>query len=115
MSTTESVLDHHLAMFGERDLDGILSDYAEDAILVTQDGVLRGHDEIRGLYEDLFPEFAADEATFSLDHQTVDGEYAYIVWHAETPETVYEFASDTFVVRDGEIVAQTLAADTTAK
>jgi len=37
------------------------------------------------------------------------------VWHAETPDNEYRFASDTFVVRDGEIVAQSLAADVSPK
>ena len=45
---------------------------------------------------------------FSLEEKTVEGEYAYIIWRAETPENTYEFATDTFVVRDGDIVAQTL-------
>lgn len=115
MSTTESVLGHHLEMFDEGDLEGLMSDYADDAVLITQDGTLEGHDEIRAMYEDLLPEFSDSSVMFSLDEQTVVDDYAFIVWHAETPENEYEYASDTFVVRDGEIVAQTLATKTTPK
>ena len=115
MSTTESVLDHHLATFGEGDLDGLMSDYADDAVFVSADGVLEGHEAIREMYADLLPEFDDPAVEFSLDGQVVVDDYAYIVWHAETPENVYEFASDTFVVRDGEIVAQTLAAKVSPK
>lgn len=115
MSTTESILSHHLEMFGEQDIEGIMEDFADDAVLITQTETFRGHEEIRGLFEDLFPEFADPATTFSLDNQEVEGDYAYIVWHAETPDTEYEFATDTFVVRNGEIVAQILAAQTTTK
>jgi ketosteroid isomerase-like protein len=98
-------------MFGANDLEGIMEDYADDAILISGDGVLRGTDEIRGMYSDLLPEFDHESVEFELDEQIVEDEYAFIIWHAKTPENVYEFASDTFVVRDGEIVAQTLAVD----
>ncbi len=115
MSSTENVLGHHLEMFGENDLDGIMEDYADDAILILQDGVLRGTDEIREMYSELLPEFDDESVEFELHEQIVEDEYAYITWHAKTPENVYEFASDTFVVRDGKIAAQTLAADTTPR
>ena len=115
MSTTESVLGHHLEMFGATDLDGIMEDYADDAVFISQDGVLRGTDEIREMYAELLPEFDDESVEFELDEQIVEDDYAYITWHAKTPDNVYEFASDTFVVRDGEIVAQTLAAEATPR
>ena len=43
---------------------------------------------------------------FSLTRQSVEGDYAYILWTAETADNVYEVATDTFVVRDGQITAQ---------
>ncbi len=43
------------------------------------------------------------------------GEVAYIVWSAETADNAYELGTDTFVVRDGKIVAQTFAAKATPK
>lgn len=45
-------------------------------------------------------------ATFSLKQQFVEGDYAYILWTAETAENVYELGTDTFVIRDGQIVTQ---------
>lgn len=110
MGTTESVLNHHWEAFGEQDLEGIMEDYADDAILITQTEVLHGQEEIRGLFDDLFTEFSDSTTTLSLDEQTVEEDYASIVWHAETPENEYEFATDTFVIRNSEIIAQTFAA-----
>jgi hypothetical protein len=67
------------------------------------------------MFADLLPEFDNREVEFSLDEQITVDSYAYIVWHAETSENEYEFASDTFVVREGEIVAQTLTANVSSK
>jgi ketosteroid isomerase-like protein len=101
-------LDHHLAAFGDQDLEETMIDYSEDAVLITQGATFRGHEEIRGVFEDFYAEFSQDGVEFSLEERTVEGEYAYIVWNATTPSNDYEFATDTFVIRDGEIVAQTL-------
>ncbi len=116
MSTTESVLDHHLETFGALDAEGIMEDYADDAVVITEEEVFRGVEAIReGFFEEgLFPDFDDPDATFSLNTQVVEGDYAYIVWRAETSNTTYEFATDTFVIRDGEIVSQTFAAETSA-
>jgi len=40
---------------------------------------------------------------------------AYILWTAETADNVYEVGTDTFIVQDGKIVAQSFAAKITPK
>jgi len=115
MSTTESVLDHHLEAFGDQNLEETMVDYSEDAVLITQGATSRGHEEIRGVFEDFYAEFSQEGVEFSLEERTVEGECAYIVWNARTPDNDYEFATDTFVIRDGEIVAQTLGTVVTAR
>ena len=84
MRTTREVLDNHLMCFGKGDLNGILSDYAPMAILFTPAGPLVGIDAMRPLYEALITEFAKPGSSFELKHQSVQGEYAYIIWTAET-------------------------------
>ena len=44
-------------MFSEGDLMGILSDYAPDTVMFTPDGVLRGIEAIRPLFQRLIGEF----------------------------------------------------------
>ncbi|MFC6835119.1 nuclear transport factor 2 family protein [Halomarina ordinaria] len=110
--TTEEVLDRHLEAFGAQDMDAILADYDEDAVVVAQLETYRGLDEIEELFAGLFEEFDDPDVTFSLDESLVEDEYGHIVWRASTPETEYEFATDTFVIRDGNIVAQTFVAKT---
>jgi ketosteroid isomerase-like protein len=106
MASTKDVLDHHLNSFDKGDLKGILSDYAPDAVLFTPDGPLKGADAIRPLFQAILAEFGKPGAAFNMKQQFVEGEYAYIFWTAETADNVYELATDTFVVRDGKIVAQ---------
>jgi hypothetical protein len=47
--------------------------------------------------------------------QSVEGDYAYILWAAETADNIYELATDTFLVRDGKIIAQSFAGKITPK
>ena len=115
MSVTRNVLDHHLKCFGEGNLDGILSDYAPSAVLFTPEGPLKGPEAIRPLFQTMFAEFGKPGATFAMKQLSVDGDYAYILWTAETADNTYEVGTDTFVVRDGKIVAQSFAGKITPK
>jgi ketosteroid isomerase-like protein len=107
--STRDVIDSHLKCFGARDLEGILSDYAPDAVLFTPEGVLRGVDAIRTLFQAMLAEFGKPGASFSLKHLSVEGDYGYILWAAETADNVHEMVTDTFVVRDGRIAVQSFA------
>jgi len=106
MVTTKDVLQNHLEAFGRGDMDGVLSDYAADAVLFTKDKTLKGVDAIRPLFVGLIAEFAKPGSTFNMKRQVVEGDYAYILWTAETADNIYELATDTFVIKGGKIVAQ---------
>ena len=95
MVSTKDVLDNHLKSFSKGDLEGILSDYAPEAVMFTPDGPLRGPGEMRPLFQALIAEFGKPGAVFTMKRQSVDGEYGYILWTAETADNVYEIATDT--------------------
>jgi ketosteroid isomerase-like protein len=115
MTTTNDVLDRHLEAFGNGDLRGILADYAPRAVMFTPQGPLEGAAAMQPLFESLIAEFRQPGATFTVVHRHIAGEYAYIVWRGTTAANVYEMATDTFVVRDGRIVAQSFAAKVTPR
>ena len=115
MASTKDVLDHHIKCFGESDLKGILSDYAPDALLFTPNGPLRGADAIRPFFQAMFAEFGRPGTTFNMLHQSIERDYAYVLWTAETADNVYELGTDTLVVRSGKIVAQSFAGKITPK
>jgi hypothetical protein len=79
-------------------------------LMFTSDGPLRGADAIRPLFRALIAEFGKPGARFTMKQQSFESEYGYILWAAETADNVYEIATDTFVVRDGKIVAQSFTA-----
>jgi ketosteroid isomerase-like protein len=110
MLSTNDILNRHLGSFAERDLDGVLADYASDAVLFSPGGPLKGPEAIRPLFQGLVAEFAKPGSAFHLLQRSIDGDHAYIVWTAETADNSYEFATDTFVIRNGKIVAQSFAA-----
>ncbi len=115
MSSTKEVLNRHLKSFGEHDLRGILSDYAPDAVLFTPEGPLRGTDGINAFFQALLAEFGKPGASFSLKHESIEGDYGYILWTAETADNEYGLGTDTFVVQDGKIVVQSFAGKITPK
>ena len=115
MASTKDVVDRHLKCFSERDLKGVLSDYAPGAVMFTQDGPLRGAEAMRPLFQALIAEFGKPGSVFSMKQQFAEGDYAYILWSGETPDNVYELGTDTFVVRDGKIVAQSFTGKITPK
>jgi ketosteroid isomerase-like protein len=115
MTSTKSVIDHHLKCFGEGDLKGILSDYAPGAVLFTPAGPLNGVDAMRPLFQAMIAEFGKPGAAFTMKQQFIEADYAYILWTAETADNVYELGTDTFVVRDGKIVAQSFTSKMTPK
>jgi ketosteroid isomerase-like protein len=110
MVSTSDVLDRHLKSFAEYNLDGILADYSPDAVLFTPTGPLKGPDAIKPLFQLLVSEFAKPSSSFTMQQRYIEGDHAYILWTAETADNSYEFATDTFVVRNGKIVAQSFAA-----
>jgi ketosteroid isomerase-like protein len=108
--STQAVLDHHLRCLGTGDLDGLLSDFAPDAVMFTHMGLHRGMDALKSVFTGLICEFANPSSVSDMKVRTVEGDYAYIVWSADTPNNIYELGSDTFVVRDGKIVMQSYVA-----
>ena len=115
MASTQEILEHHLKCFLGLDLEGILADYAQDAILFTPLGTLKGRDSIHALFQTLFAEFSKPGFFAAMEGQFVEGEYAYILWNAQSADKTYETATDTFVIRDGKIVAQSFAAKITPR
>jgi len=115
MASTKDILDHHTKALRDGDLNAVLADYASDAVLFTKDGVFKGLDAIRQVFAAIVSEFRKPGTKVNRTQQLIDGDYAYILWTAETADNVYEMATDTFVVRDGKIAAQSFTAKVTPK
>lgn len=113
--STQDVLDHHLKAFGGGDLAGTLSDYAPEAVMFTPNGPLKGAAAMTPVFQAFFAEFSKPGMTFAMKHQSVEGDYAQIVWSAETADNVYQLGTDAFVVHSGKIVAHFYAEERVPK
>ncbi len=108
---TRSVVERHLRALLAGDVEAVIDGFHDDAVLVAPDGVLRGRRELTEGFERLVDGlFAPGTFTFTLDTFTVAGDAALVTWHGDCTGTRVAFASESFVVRDGRIAAQTSTA-----
>src|SRR5215831_19622787 len=115
MASTKDVLDYHTKALGGGDLNAVLADYSLDAVLFTKDGAFKGLDAIRPVFAAIVSEFRKPGLKVNTIQHLIDGDYAYLLWTAETADNVYEMGTDTFVVRNGKIVAQSFTANVKPK
>jgi ketosteroid isomerase-like protein len=115
VSSTADILARHQKTFGASDLEGVLADYAPDAVMFTPTGPIQGTDALRKTFQTLFAEWGKPGTKFEMKKQTVEGAYAYTFWAAETADNVYEAGTDAFVVANGKIVAHFFSAKITPK
>ena len=104
--TPEEVFQHHAEALGAGDLDGIVEDYADDAVFITPAGVRRGLAEIRAAFAQLLAD--VPDAVWDLKTQIYEDDVLFLEWAADAPETFVEDGIDTFVFRDGQIRVQTV-------
>ena len=103
--TPEEVFAHHGQVLGAGDIEGIVSDYSDDAIFISPDGVLLGKAGIR----EAFVKLVGDVPDAKWELQTVFADdILFLEWSAESACTRVEDGIDTFVFRDGLIRVQTV-------
>jgi ketosteroid isomerase-like protein len=103
--TPEEVFQHHGEVLLAGDIDGIVSDYSDDAIFISPDGLLRGKDGIRQAFIKLVGD--VPDAQWELSTVFAD-DILFLEWSAESAHTKVEDGIDTFVFRDGLIRVQTV-------
>ena len=104
--TPQEVFAHHAEVLIAGDLEGIISDYADDAVFITPAGTLRGKDGVREGFTQLLSD--VPNAEWAVPTQIFEGDVLFIEWSADAASTRVEDGIDTFVFRDGEIIVQTV-------
>ena len=102
----QEVFQHHAEVLIAGDLEGIVSDYSDDAVFISPSGVLRGKDGIREAFTKLLSDVPSAE--WQVPTQIFEGDVLFIEWSARSDKTFVEDGIDTFVFRDGEIAVQTV-------
>jgi hypothetical protein len=115
------VLDHHVANMKSGNLEGVLSDYSPDAVVVTPagmitpDGVFVGA-EARKLFSVLTDkDHLPGNKTMQSRYQSAGADTSVMHWvqFKGTPKEVSGY--DVFVVRGGKIVFQTVIVNAAKK
>lgn len=104
--TPQEVFEHHGEALMAGDLDEIVSDYADDAVFMTPEGVLRGKEGVRQGFVRLLEDLP--DADWELPTQLFEGDVLLLEWKAESANTKADDGIDTFVFRDGLIRVQTV-------
>jgi len=104
--TPEEVFAHHAQALGAGDLDGIVADYADDAVFMTPAGIKHGKDGVREGFVQLLAD--VPDATWTLPTQLYDNDILFLEWTADSAATHVDDGIDTFVFRDGQIRVQTV-------
>ena len=103
--TPEEVFAHHGKALGTEDLEDIVADYSDDAILVVQKQVYRGKDGARRVFTQLLGD--VPQAQWELETVFAD-DVLYLEWKAAGGGRSIEDGIDTFIFKDGMIRVQTV-------
>lgn len=104
--TPQEIFAHHAQALADGDLDEVIADYSDDAVMITAAGVARGKDGVRAAFTQLFA--ATSNANFEKKNEIYAGDVMLLEWVLESPEARLD-GNDTFVFADGLIRAQTIS------
>src|SRR5437763_8470955 len=105
--STREVFEDHLRCRRQGAVEeDIARNYAEDVVLLTSLGLYRGQDGVRHLARLLLEQLPC----FAYEYRTqlVEGEVAFLEWGAHCPTATVEDGADSYWIRDGRIVVQTI-------
>jgi hypothetical protein len=105
--TAREVFEDHLHRSTEGTVEeDIDRNYASTVVILSGDGVLHGHDGLREQAHKLQGELP--NCSFHYGTQLVEGEVAFLEWTAEADGARVRDGADSYLIRDGRIIAQTI-------
>ncbi|MBA3640869.1 MAG: nuclear transport factor 2 family protein [Acidobacteria bacterium] len=105
--TARVVFEDHLRITKEGSVEEDLArNYAANLVVLTGRGLFHGHDGLRQLADVLRRELP--NCTFTYRTQLVEGDVAFLEWTARADGARVDDGADSYVIRDGRIMAQTI-------
>ena len=104
--TPQEIFGHHAEVLIAGDIDGIVSDYADDAVFITPDGVLHGKEGVRQGFTKLLSDLPS--ARWEVPVQVFEDDVLFITWSAVAATTRATDGVDTFVFAGDTIKVQTV-------
>lgn len=80
--------------------------YAKDVRLFIAEGIFQGHEGAKELADRLERELPG--AKFNYTVKLVENEVAFLEWTADSQDRIVRDGADSFLIRDGKIIAQTI-------
>ena len=105
--TPQEVLAHHSRALGAADLDEIVADFADDAVMITPAGTKRGRAGVREAFTQLFADLP--DARWNIRKQTDADGVVLLAWTADAAGSRANDGVDTLVLEDGMIRVQTVS------
>lgn len=108
--TAREVLADHRAALAAEDWEAVRCNYNENAVVITDQGLLQGAEAITGALQQLAAVFGGSSPT--VDDESVvplpeDGELVRLLFHVATECLAIGDGVDTYLIREGRIVGQT--------
>lgn len=100
--STQSVIEHHIQALADGDLNGIMDDYTDSSVFISNGNVIEGP-AIRGVFEGAV---ANGGFSVTMQHAVYRENIAYITWNVPG---MINLGTDTFIVENDKIVLQTAA------
>lgn len=104
--TPQEIFAHHAEALIAGDIDGIVADYADDAVFVTPAGVKHGKDGVREGFTALLADLP--NAQWDVPTQIFEDDILFIEWNAVSSATRAMDGVDTFVFSGDLIRVQTV-------
>jgi len=107
MRTPTEVIHDHLTRRLAGDVAGdIKNNFDREILILSSFGSFAGHDGVKES-AGILAEKVGD-AAFTYNRTLVNGDFAFLEWSARTKTVTVCDGADSFVVRDGKIVVQTI-------
>ncbi|YCI07091.1 nuclear transport factor 2 family protein (plasmid) [Ensifer sp. D2-11] len=105
--STSEVFDSHLNLRINGDLErDLVENYSEKVVLLTVNSNMSGHDAIRASAARLGEQLPG--ARFEFVAKQVNGRYALLIWRATSQRFDAVEGADSFVIKAGKIVFQSI-------
>jgi len=104
--TPQEIFQHHAETLIAGDLEGIVSDYADDAVILSPGGVKKGKAGVRETFVNLLADLP--KADWEVPTVLFEGDILFLEWKAKAEKTYADDGVDTFLFQDGKIKAQTV-------
>ena len=102
--STQQVFDHHREAFEPFNLEELMADYADDAILLTLDGAFVGKEAIRGFFGGISENHP--NLKISFEKTAVEDDIFLLQWSGESDVATFPRGTAAFIIRDDKIQRQ---------